>query len=52
MIRCRDFCRCTSGIMRHIKMVQMYQDDASDEASRPLEIEAEVEVDVEVDVGG
>ncbi len=27
-------------------MVQMHQDDASDEASRPLGIEAEVEVDV------
>ncbi len=27
-------------------MVQMDQDDASDEASRPLGIEAEVEVDV------
>ncbi len=33
-------------------MVRMYQDDASDEASRPLGIEAEVEVEVEVDVGG
>ncbi len=33
-------------------MIQMYQDDASDEASRPLGIEAEVEVEVEVDVGG
>ncbi len=34
-------------------MVRMYQDDASDEASRPLEIEAEVEIDdlrIEVDV--
>ncbi len=34
-------------------MVQIYQDDASDEASKPLGIEAEVEVDdlrVEVDV--
>ncbi len=34
-------------------MVQMHQDDASDEASRPLGIEAEVEVDdlrVEVDI--
>ncbi len=29
----------------------MYQDDASDKASRPLGIEAEVEVDVEIDVG-
>ncbi len=29
-------------------MVRMYQDDASDEASRPLRIEAEVEVDVGV----
>ncbi len=26
-------------------MVQMHQDDASDKASRPLEIEVEVEVD-------
>ncbi len=26
-------------------MVRMYQDDASDEASRPLEIETEVEID-------
>ncbi len=33
-------------------MVQMHQDDASDEASRPLGIKAEVEVEVEVDVGG
>ncbi len=34
-------------------MVRMHQDDASDEASRPLGIEAEVEVDdlrIEVDV--
>ncbi len=34
-------------------MVQMYQDDVSDEANRPLGIEAEVEVDdlrIEVDV--
>ncbi len=46
LIRCRDLCRCTSGIMRRIRMVQMHQDDASDEASRPLGIEAEVEVDV------
>ncbi len=30
----------------------MYQYDANDEASRPLEIEAEDEVDVEVDIGG
>ncbi len=30
----------------------MYQDDASDEASRPLGIEAEVEVEIEVDVRG
>ncbi len=53
LIRCRDFCRCTSRIMRRIRMVRMYQDDASDEASRSLEIEAEVEVDdsrIEVDV--
>ncbi len=36
-------------------MVQMYQDDASDEASRQLGIEAEIEIydlRVEVDVGG
>ncbi len=46
LIRCQDLCRCTSGIMRSIRMVRMYQDDASDEASRPLGIEAEVEVDV------
>ncbi len=26
-------------------MVRIYQDDASDKTSRPLEIEAEVEVD-------
>ncbi len=32
--------------MRRIKMVQMHQDDASDETSRPLGIEAEIEVDV------
>ncbi len=53
LIRCRDLCRCTSGIMRRIKTVQMHQDNASDEVSRPLEIEAEVEVDdlrIEVDV--
>ncbi len=34
-------------------MIRMHQDDASDEASRPLRIEAEVEVDdlrIEVDV--
>ncbi len=29
-------------------MVRMHQDDASDEASRPLGIKAEVEVDVGV----
>ncbi len=53
LIRCRNLCRCTSGIMRPIRMVQIHQDDASDEASRPLGIEAEVEVDdsrIEVDV--
>ncbi len=53
LIRCRDLCRCTSGIMRRIRMVRMHQDDASDEASRPLEIEYEIEVDylrIEVDV--
>ncbi len=38
--------------MRHIRMVRMYQDDVSDEASRPLGIEARVEMEVEVDVGG
>ncbi len=52
LIRCRDLCRYTSGIMRRIRMVQIHQDDASDEASRPLGIEAEVEVEVEVDIGG
>ncbi len=39
--------------MRRIRIIQMHQDDASDEASRPLGIEAEVEVDdlrIEVDV--
>ncbi len=45
LIRCRDLYRCTSGIMRHISTVQTHQDNASDEASRPLGIEAEVEVD-------
>ncbi len=45
LIRCRDFYRCTSGIMRYIRMVRMHQDVASDEASRPLGVEAEVEVD-------
>ncbi len=34
-----------SGIMRRIKMVQMYQDDASDKASRPLGIETKIELD-------
>ncbi len=38
--------------MRRIKMVQIHQDDASDEASRLLGIEAEVELKVEVDIGG
>ncbi len=33
-------------------MVQMYQDDVSDEANRPLGIEARVKLEVEVDVGG
>ncbi len=46
LIRYRDLCRGTSGIMRRIRMVRIYQDDANDEASRPLGIEAEVEVDV------
>ncbi len=53
LIRCKDLCRCTSGIIRRIRMVQMHQDDVSDKASRPLGIEAEVEVDnsrIEVDV--
>ncbi len=50
MIRCRDLCRCTSRIMRRIRMARMNQDDASDEASRLLGLEAEVEVEVEVDV--
>ncbi len=45
LIRCRDLFRCMSGIMRRIRMVQMHQDAASDEASRLLGIEAEVEVD-------
>ncbi len=45
LIRCRDLYRYTSGIMGRIKIVQMYQDDASDEANRPLGIETEVEVD-------
>ncbi len=52
LIRCRELCRCTSGIMRRIRMVRMHQDDASDKASKPLGIEAEVEVEVEVDIGG
>ncbi len=52
LIKCRDLCRCTSVIMRRIRMVRMHQDDASDKATRPLGIEAEVEVEVEVDVGG
>ncbi len=50
LIRCRDLCRCTSGIMKRIRMVRMHQDDTSDEASRPLGIKAEVEVEVEVDI--
>ncbi len=45
LVRCKDLCRYTSGIMRCIRMVRMHQDDTSDEASRPLGIEAEVEVD-------
>ncbi len=45
LIRCRDLYRCTSGIMRRIRTVRTHQDDASDEANRPLGIEAEVEVD-------
>ncbi len=46
LIRCKDLCRCTSGIMRRIRTIQMHQNDASDEASKPLGIEAEFEVDV------
>ncbi len=38
-------------MMGRIRMVEMYQDDASDEVSRPLGIEAELEVKIEVDVG-
>ncbi len=45
LIKYRDLCRCISGIMRRIRTVRTHQDDASDEASRPLGIEAEVEVD-------
>ncbi len=53
LIRCRDLFKCTSGIMRRIRIVRMHQEDASDEASRPLGIEAEVELDdlkIEVDI--
>ncbi len=53
LIRCRDLCRYTSGIMRRIKMVQMHQADTSDKARRPMRIESEIEVDdlrIEVDV--
>ncbi len=50
LIRCRDLFRCTSGIMRRIRMVRIHQNDASDKASRPLGLKAEVEVEVEVDV--
>ncbi len=32
--------------MRRIRIVQIHQDDVSDETSRPLGIEAEVEIDV------
>ncbi len=46
LIRCKDLYRCTSGIMRRIRTVQTHQDNASDEASKPLESGAEVEVDV------
>ncbi len=52
LIRYRDLCRCTSGIMRRIRIVRIHQDNISDEVSRPLGIEAEVEIEVEVDVGG
>ncbi len=31
--------------MRRIRMVQMYQDNISDKASRPMEIETRIEVD-------
>ncbi len=48
LIKCKNLCRSMSGIMRRIRTVQMHQDDASDEASRPLGIEAEVEVNVGV----
>ncbi len=53
LIRCRDLCRCTTGIMRRIKTVRMHQDDTSDEARRSLGIETKVEIDdlrIEVDV--
>ncbi len=33
-------------------MVQMYQDDTSDKANRPLGIETGVEMKFEVDIGG
>ncbi len=45
LIRYRDLCRYTSGIMRRIRTVRMHQDDVSDKANRPLGIEAEIEVD-------
>ncbi len=53
LIRYRDLCRCTSGIMRHIRTVRMHQDEVSDKASRPFRIKAEVEIDnsrIEIDV--
>ncbi len=38
--------------MKRIRMIQIHQNDASDEASRPLGIEVGVEMEVEVDVEG
>ncbi len=40
--------------MRHIRIVQMHQDDASNKASRLLgiKVEVEVEVEVKIDIGG
>ena len=39
----RDLCKCMSGIMRHIEIIQIHGDDASDKA---IKTEAEIEVDV------
>ncbi len=36
--------------MRRIRMLQMYQNNTSDEASKALGIEVEFEVEIEVDV--